>query len=319
MAYNACARAVEAVKRGVAEPVDAPPIHNIERWWDPATLHFLCTLKAGIEMESSYNSPARNLLLIAFCRTLIELSNVSFHHQSLSVNNNKQARRHNNINMERMFINNARFVLEGARKNPIGNVHVMNGDSRQISDAVTGRFDLVVTSPPYVNRMSYIRELRPYMYWLGFLEDGRAAGDLDWAAIGGTWGVATSRLIDWEHSPESLKHPRLNDALDKIAHYNNKSGKILANYVAKYFEDMWTHFNSLVMVLNNNAELHYIVGNSTFYGVLVPVEQIYAEMLNRLGFENIKCKPIRKRNSKKELFEFDVSALWKGSKVHPIR
>ena len=45
-----------------------------------------------------------------------------------------------------------------------------------------------------------------------------------------------------------------------------------------------------------------------FYGILVPVERIYAEMLAQLGFADIRCRPIRKRNSKKELIEFEVSA-----------
>lgn len=36
------------------------------------------------------------------------------------------------------------------------------------------------------------------MYWLGFLESGEQAGNLDWKAIGGTWGSATSKLKDWE-------------------------------------------------------------------------------------------------------------------------
>ena len=61
-----------------------------------------------------------------------------------------------------------------------------------------------------------------------------------------------------------------------------------------------------------NSEIHYIVGNSTFYGVLLPVEKLYAVMFERLGFEEIACRAIRKRNSKKELFEFDVSARWTG-------
>jgi hypothetical protein len=86
----------------------------------------------------------------------------------------------------------------------------------------------------------------------------------------------------------------------------------LANYVAKYFDDMWEHFNSLVPVLSEGSELHYIVGNSTFYGVLLSVEKLYATMLERLGFEGIECRAIRKRNSKKELFEFDVLARWNG-------
>ena len=66
--------------------------------------------------------------------------------------------------------------------------------------------------------------------------------------------------------------------------------------------------------LSKGSELHYIVGNSTFYGVLLSVERLYAEMLERLGFGDVECHAIRKRNSKKELFEFDVSARWNGRK-----
>ena len=109
-------------------------------------------------------------------------------------------------------------------------------------------------------------------------------------------------------------HPLLDAAVDGIAHRANKNGKILANYVAKYFEDLWEHFNSLIAVLNDSSELHYIVGNSTFYGVLLSVEKIYAAMLDGLGFEDVECRAIRKRNSKKELLEFDVSARWCGRK-----
>ena len=187
-----------------------------------------------------------------------------------------------------------------------------SGTPESYPKALGGPFNLVITSPPYANRMSYVRELRPYMYWLGFLDNGRAAGELDWSAIGGTWGVATSRLIHWERPGKTFKHPLLDAPLDSIAHHDNKSGKILANYVAKYFDDVWEHFNSLVPKLDVGAELHYIVGNSTFYGVLLSVERLYAAMLENLGFENIECRAIRKRNSKKDLFEFDVSARWPG-------
>ena len=150
------------------------------------------------------------------------------------------------------------------------------------------------------------------MYWLGFLENGRDAGELDWLSIGGTWGVATSRLNDWQHESDHFENSLLSAVRDNISHNDNKNGCILANYVAKYFDDMWTHFQGIRSTLAQGAEIHYIVGNSTFYGVLLPVEQIYAAMLEALAFHSIKCIPIRKRNSKKELIEFDVTATWKG-------
>ena len=79
---------------------------------------------------------------------------------------------------------------------------------------------------------------------------------------------------------------------------------------APYFDDMWSHFQGLSSVLARGAELHYIVGNSTFYGTVLPTEQIYEVMLKKLGFADVECRPIRKRNSKKELIEFDVTGRW---------
>jgi hypothetical protein len=35
-------------------------------------------------------------------------------------------------------------------------------------------------------------------------------------------------------------------------------------------------------------------------------------MLERVGFHAVMARPIRKRNSKKALIEFDVTAVWRG-------
>ena len=308
--HGICERVIDTTRRNSIEPVEKPPIHNISRWWCSESLHFLRKLRAGIEAESEEQSPERDLLLVGFCRTLIGASNAAFNHQSMSFKQDAQLRIPLKADLENMFISDMRFVLDGAEDNPFETGEVLLGDARKLSEVVDGSFDLVITSPPYANRMSYIRELRPYMYWLGFLNNGRDAGEMDWSAIGGTWGVATSRLIDWNQPKEPFRHPLLDGPLRKIARGENKNGRVLSNYVAKYFSDMWEHMNSLLPILERGSELHYIVGNSTFYGVLLSVEKIYEAMLGRLGFEAIQCRAIRKRNSKKELFEFDVSARW---------
>jgi len=309
---NACALALDLVKRQAVEPAPVPPIHNIERWWSPMALDFLRLLRAAITEVADDRSTECTLLLIAFCRSLIELSNAAFNHQSMSFKNDGQFVIDLDIDMAGVYFENVRFVLNGASENPIGLGRVVFGDSRNPAGVVNGPFDLVVTSPPYANRMSYIRELRPYMYWLGFLINGRDAGELDWTAIGGTWGIATSRLMNWERATGQFKSAQINSILDQIAHADNKNGVILANYVAKYFDDMWAHFQGITSVLAPGAEVHYIVGNSMFYGALVSTELLYADMLTTLGFDAIECRPIRKRNSKKELVEFDVTARWKN-------
>ena len=56
------------------------------------------------------------------------------------------------------------------------------------------------------------------------------------------------------------------------------------------------------------AVTHYIVGNSKFYDMLLPVEAIFARLFQAAGFVDTEMYVIRKRSSKKELFEFVVSA-----------
>lgn len=151
------------------------------------------------------------------------------------------------------------------------------------------------------------------MYWLDYLQNGREAGELDWQAIGGTWGVATSRLGKWRRAADVRLPDQLLEVVGQIAGSGRSNGSILAAYVEKYGEDVAKHVASVGRVLRPGARAHYIVGNSVFYGVLVPIEKVYAALMRRAGFEKVEVRPIRKRNSKKELVEFCVSGTWSAS------
>lgn len=302
--------AMDLARREVVKPVTEPPIHKIERWWSEPARRFLCHLKAAIEDVAGQAGPVADLLNVAFCRTLIKFSAAAFNHQSMSFKVGAQCVFERDPDAGAAFLEDLAFVLGGAKENPLGDASILLGDARNLTECLDSKFDVVVTSPPYANRMSYIRELRPYMYWLGYLASGRDAAELDWLAIGGTWGVATSRLTDWSASGDHWIPQHLSAVLDDIANSDNKNGELLSKYVEKYCEDMSSHFGSLRRVLNPGARVHYIVGNSTFYGVLVSTEQVYAAMLREYGFIDVDVRAIRKRNSKRELIEYDVSATW---------
>lgn len=292
--------------------VDPPPIRNIERWWSPSALNFLRSLKAGIEDYASEDLPesTTDLLRVCFCRTLIKISNAAFNHQSMSFDDDSrqlsmfEAEQH----FRAVFLHDVGFVADSLHPNPITIPRLLQGDARRVGDYVSFGVDKVVTSPPYPNRMSYIRELRPYMYWLGYLKQAREAGELDWRAIGGTWGIATSRLSEWCRDEQGGYYPSyFKEILRKIANDKNMHGLEMANYVARYFEDVLEHFSSLVKVLHSGAQVHFVVGNSTFYGVLVPVERLYAEVMHLTGLREVEVETVRKRNSKRRLYEFAVS------------
>ena len=310
--------AKEIVSRFDNEQIElapAPPIRNVERWWNKSALIFLRAIKGGIEQcrDESLSEQVIDLLYVSFCRTLLKISNAAFDHQSMSFNDNprqlslfNEQERYKDI-----FLGDVQFVADSVINNPSIASCISQGDARKVNDYVQSGIDIVITSPPYPNRMSYVRELRPYMYWLGYLEKAREAGELDWEAIGGTWGIATSRLTDWTADKEKGYYPDyLKEILRQIRGEQNKNGDKMASYIARYFEDILEHFKSLVQVLNKDARVHYVVGNSTFYGVLLPVERLYKEIMELVGLSQVEIETLRKRNSKKELYEFAVSGSY---------
>ena len=297
----------DAANLSVSDELWTPPIHNIHRWWSENRLAVLARVYQMLNHYFPTACPAKDLLLVAFCNLIIRWSNAAFNHQSMSFKANV-GQQLPLFDEEQQILANYKSIVEGivsaAERSLPGKVRVIQADSRNIPTSDEGLYDCVITSPPYPNRMSYIRELRPYMYWLGYLQSGREAGELDWQAIGGTWGIATSRLSTWEPHANHIPYPGFSTIITAIA----EKGPQLAKYVQRYFMDIRAHLKSLRAVLAPGAQVFYIVGNSRFYSTLVPVERIYANLLETCGFEETHISTIRKRNSKKELFEFLVSA-----------
>lgn len=285
-----------------------PNLYKIEKWWGESQLRALASIYSMLREEGNDN--AKNLALLAFSKTLIECSNASFSHTSMSFKDNVEAEGDANIVSSAVpsnFLDHFHEVIDDAGDPLQGSGEVFLCDSRnELYDK--GRFTHLITSPPYVNRMSYIRELRPYMYWFGFLSDGAAAGELDWKAIGGTWGSATSKLLSWESQGQI---PPIQNELDRItleiSACDNKNAETMATYVRKYFSDMWEHFLSTLSYMEQNGSVCYVIGNSLFYGIEVPAHEWYACMLSEIGYKDVTIEAIRKRNSKKELFEYKVT------------
>lgn len=286
-----------------------PPIRDIDRWWGREALNTLSQIYAALNCQLPTAAPAKDLLLVVFCHLLIRWSNAAFNHQSMSFkdNTNGQLSLFAHAGPAAILDDFQAIVAkvkQSAAEPVAGQVVVRLGDARCLTAAAGGLYDCVITSPPYPNRMSYIRELRPYMYWLGYLDVAREAGELDWQAIGGTWGIATSRLQKWQPPDGAIHFPDFENLIEQI----RTQSFLLANYVLKYFVDIQLHLQNLHQLLAPGATVYYIVGNSKFYDTLVPTEQIYAWLLAQSGFERVQVDVLRKRNSKKELFEFVVSA-----------
>jgi hypothetical protein len=322
-ARSGLARLRRSILRG-SRSAWVPPLHQIEKWWGPSTLAALSRAHATLEQFSaSASSAATDLLRISFCQVLIARSRAHFGHQSMSFQprpsdaasaDAAQSGVHSLDDVQAVAdgLSEAfeRVAAAAAVALPATARRVLQADARRLHEVLpANHYGAVITSPPYANRMSYIRELRPYMYWLGYLEDRSSAGVLDWKAIGGTWGSATSKLNSWspDASPET-RLPALPSGLAPRLRAIAEQSPLLSAYVHKYFHDMSLHIASLYTVLRRAGSAWFVVGNSKFYDVVVPVEQLLAEQFEAAGFRGVQVETLRKRSSKKELYEYLVRA-----------
>lgn len=296
-----------------------PPLRHIEKWWEPRLLGELS--RAWDVVLNSKPLPARWLLTIVFLRVAIATAHISFGHQSMSFKRptgpspTDEGQRQLLLGdewsqgkslFEEEWVKALEVVTAAASSEIRETPRTALIDARTLTEMLErDAYTAVITSPPYCNRMSYIRELRPYMYWMGYLTDGRSAGEMDWQAIGGTWGIATSNVARWAPD-DSIDVPF--DGFDEIVTRIAESSDVLSRYVSKYFHDVILHLQELVKVVEPGGSTHYIVGNSKFYDVMIPTEDIYASAFESVGFEEVVVRKLRKRTSKKELYEYLVSA-----------
>lgn len=287
-----------------------PAIFNIDRWWAKDTLKFLSAVRKTIVEycnEPQESQLSHNVIWIVFCRLVIETSSAAFNHVSMSFKENAPSI--NIATLENLLSNIFDHIHSSSSINLDNQAKILYGDARETPSVKDVKFDMVITSPPYPNRMSYIRELRPYMYWTKFLVEAKQAGEIDWKAIGGTWGTATSKLKHWQPISDNLPSTLI-EVCDKISDAENKNGELMKLYVLKYFDDLNLHIKNIRPSLSNGAKLSYIIGNSNFYNNCVEAEKILIEIFDNWGFSNTSAKIIRKRNSNKNLFEYQVDAVY---------
>ena len=167
------------------------------------------------------------------------------------------------------------------------------------------RADIVITSPPYPNRYSYVWNTRPHLYMLDYISERHEAGLIDQDTIGGTWGVATTRLKKGVIEPA---YPIVDELISPIADTLREKDNLMANYLMKYFNLLSKQILAMDPLLNPGAKVAYVVGNSWLKGSYVETDRLLLRLFEGLGYVPGDVERFRRRNSGKDLFESIVFA-----------
>lgn len=146
-----------------------------------------------------------------------------------------------------------RKVLSAAP--PAGNATVMRGDARSLLHIDNASVDMVLTSPPYLNAIDYMRGHRMALVWLGHkLSELR---DIRSASIGAERGPdnkhAASLFLDIQKE--------MGDTAALLPRHNAM--------IARYSEDLYRMMSEIARVLKADGKAVLVVGNSCLKGSFI--------------------------------------------------
>lgn len=169
------------------------------------------------------------------------------------------------------FIQSVRQL--GSRLNPDrldGAVFVRSGDSRRLTSLAPDSVDVVITSPPYLNAIDYLRGHRLSLVWLGYgvshirkLRSGSIGAEK--IAHGGTSNSILNKLL----SP-----------LDDLGRLSPRKQGMVQRYAC----DVHDFMQELARIIKKDGRVLLVVGNSRLNGVNISNADINVAAATLVGF-----------------------------------
>jgi len=171
--------------------------------------------------------------------------------------------------------------------------YVRLADARRFTEEIDDYADIIITSPPYLNRYDYSR-IYSLELCLAFCKDFSELKKVRHSLL-------RSHIESREAPMDEVKHPALIEAL------NSLKGKKLNNpripiMIKGYFEDMNLAIKELYKVCRPGARVALVVGNARFHSELVPVDLLLSELAASASFKVEKIIVARyKGNSSQQM------------------
>jgi tRNA G10 N-methylase Trm11 len=169
-------------------------------------------------------------------------------------------------------------------------------DARNV--ALDQTVDLVISSPPYLNRHDYTRVFALELA-LAFVETATDLIQLRYQTLR-SHVEAQAPELNYPHynAPASLQDP-----LETIA-LRAEDARILP-MITGYFEDLYAVLVNLSNLVRSGGRIAFVLGNVRFCGVTIPVDRIVADIGQLVGFQLEKIIIARYRgNSAQQMGQF---------------
>jgi DNA modification methylase len=161
-------------------------------------------------------------------------------------------------------------------ENLIGDIKVQLGDARKLSKVDNSSIDFIITSPPYLNALDYMRGHKLSLVWLGHKVEELSS--------------IRSSSVGAEKAPNASTNIAIATAITKKMKNLEKLPKSKVNMVYRYTLDMNNIFSESSRVLKRNRKATFVIGNSSIKGVYIKNTLIAEEAAKRNGLKLIDRK-----------------------------
>lgn len=138
-----------------------------------------------------------------------------------------------------------------------------------------GKFDYIMTSPPYINAQDYFRNSKLELYFLEGLLPFRVGG-------------IRNRFIGTERGDllDQITQEDVDRALELFPNLClvRKKSRRLESVVIRYFSDMWKAFENIAECLADGGRMVLVCGDNLIGGVHIATWRILCKMLEVQGF-----------------------------------
>ncbi len=173
-------------------------------------------------------------------------------------------------------------------------------------EVAPGSVDAVITSPPYLNNYHYVRNTRPHLYWLGFVEHPSDLRQFEVGSFGKFWQTVRA-------GPEiglEFRCPEVEALVARVAATNGDRGVYggpgWANYAASYFNDCARFCEVTLRRLKPGGLCVVVIGNNILQGIEVPTDRLLAGIAERAGFELEGIHEVRKKRTGSSIINSSV-------------
>lgn len=150
-----------------------------------------------------------------------------------------------------------------------GRADIAMGDARALHRVETETIDLVLTSPPYLNAIDYLRGHRLSLVWLGHTIT--------------SLGFARSNSIGSERRPDAdYDHEFLKDARSAVGEVSSLPQNY-QNMIDRYLLDLHKMVSEVERVLKKGAGATFVMGNSCLKGVYIQNSEALASVAETAG------------------------------------